>query len=92
MPNGNVRGSAAQRRERRRRLLERDGTGRDGIALCWECPTVVDFESMRVDCVIPRCEGGKYGYKDLTNNRIHCERCSNRQGGRLAAERRRKAA
>lgn len=89
MPNGNQRGSAADRRRRKRALLERDGTGPDGIALCWQCPTIVDFESMFVDRIKPGAEGGKYGYRDLSNNRIHCERCSHRQGGLLAAARRR---
>lgn len=87
--NADERGSSHQRARRKRNLLERDGTGPDGLALCVTCPTIVDFESMTVDRITPGCEGGKYGPpSDTSNCRIQCERCCARQGGYLAARRR----
>lgn len=87
--NADDRGSSYARRQRKRNLLERDGTGPDGVALCATCPTLVDFETMTVDRIVPGCEGGRYGPpSDTSNCRIQCERCAPRQGGHLAAQRR----
>lgn len=89
--NRNVRGNARDRAARKRRLLTRDGTGPDGWALCATCPTVVDFDTMTVDCwPVPRCEGGKYGFsvKGDLGTRIQCERCASAQGGEMGTARR----
>lgn len=88
--NANERGNNRDRARRKRNLLERDGTGPDGWALCVTCPIVVDFESMTVDRIVPGCLGGKYGPPtDLSNCRIQCERCSRKQGGTYGQERKR---
>lgn len=84
--NTNSRGNVRDRAARKRRLLTRDGTGPDGWAVCSTCPTVVDFETMTVDCwPVPRCEGGRYGFSERTdgNTRIQCERCMGRQGATM---------
>lgn len=89
--NSNTRGNSKQRAARRRRLLERDGTGPDGIALCSTCPTIVDFDTMTVDCwPVPRADGGQYGFsvKSDGGTRIQCERCACRQGGLMGSARR----
>lgn len=79
--NTNVRGSAADRRRRKQLLLDRDG---DGIsAPCWECDTLVTFETMICDRIKPGVKGGRYG---LGNIRVHCPRCSQRQGARMSLE------
>lgn len=75
MPNGNQRGSSYQRRARKRWLLRAFG---DGVkAPCWECATIVNFETMVVDRIIPWNCGGTYR---RTNIRVHCHPCSDRQG------------
>lgn len=82
--NTNVRGSAAQRRKRKKELLVRDG---DGVsAPCWECGTPVTFSTMICDRKRPGVQGGRY---KLSNLRVHCRRCSETQGARMALESRR---
>lgn len=88
--NANMRGNSTDRRRRKQNMLDHFGNGE--WCVCSTCPTVLDFETMTVDCwPVPRCEGGTYGVpSDMGNVRPQCERCSWRQGGAMGA--RRKAA
>lgn len=83
--NTNERGSARERRARRRWLLSPEsGHGGDGESVpCSDCPTVVTDETMYVDRIIPGEQGGRY-----TRNNIkpHCQLCSCRQGQRRTVE------
>lgn len=82
--NTAIRGSAEQRRRSKRALLERDG---DGVkAPCWECGTLVDFQTMVRDKIKPGVRGGRY---TLDNLRVHCSPCSQLQGHRMGLETRR---
>jgi hypothetical protein len=80
--NGNVRGSAEDRRVRKRWLLARFGNGE--TAPCYRCPTVLDFETITVDRIIPGCEGGTYR---RSNIRPACAPCNESTGGSLGAQR-----
>lgn len=82
--NTAIRGNAAARRVSKRALLVRDGDGEK--APCWECGTVVTFETMVRDKIIPGVKGGRYVLKNL---RVHCSPCSIRQGQRMGTETRR---
>lgn len=78
MPNGNQRGNSHSRRLRKLWLLKVCG---DGIsAPCWECLTLVTFESMVVDRIIPAHQGGTYARNNI---RVHCHVCSNREGAKF---------
>lgn len=83
--NTNERGSAAARRTRKLWLLTQHGREVAGhwIAQCWECSTLVTYASMIVDRIIPGEHGGTYR---RTNIRIHCPRCSCRQGQRRTSQ------
>lgn len=82
--NTAIRGSAESRRRSKRALLTRDGDGEK--APCWECGSVVTFETMVRDKIKHGRDGGRY---TLANLRIHCRRCSELQGHRLGLETRR---
>lgn len=63
--NSNVRGSAKQRRERKKWLLEKFGNGEYASCMMEQhsasCPGKINFETMTVDRYpIPGCEGGRY--------------------------------
>lgn len=82
--NTAIRGNAAQRRASKLALLSRDG---DGVkAPCWECSTLVTFETMIRDKIKPGRDGGRYV---LDNLRVHCSPCSQLQGHRMGLETRR---
>lgn len=85
--NANMRGNSKDRRRRKQAMLDHYGNGE--WCLCATCPTVLDAETMTVDCwPVPRCEGGTYGVPtDMSNVRPQCERCSWRQGGIMGATR-----
>lgn len=82
--NTAIRGNAAQRRASKRALLVRDGDGEK--APCWECGTMVTFETMVRDKIKCGRDGGRY---TLGNLRVHCRRCSELQGHRMGLETRR---
>lgn len=82
--NTAIRGNAAQRRASKRALLARDGDGEK--APCWECGTLVTFETMVRDKIKCGRDGGRY---TLGNLRVHCCRCSELQGHRMGLETRR---
>lgn len=85
--NSNERGSAARRRERKLWLLATHGREitfglydviiTAWVAQCWQCSTLVTYGTMIVDRIIPREDGGTYRRDNI---RIHCRRCSCRQG------------
>jgi len=82
--NTAIRGNAAQRRASKRALLARDGDGEK--APCWECGTLVTFETMIRDKIKAGRDGGRYV---LSNLRVHCQSCSQLQGHRMGLETRR---
>jgi len=83
VPNGNQRGSAAQRRARRQWLLDEFG---DGItAMCHlelsdECEMDLTLETLTVDRIVPACEGGRYVRGNI---QPACRPCNDLQGARL---------
>jgi hypothetical protein len=79
--NSNERGNASNRRARKLWLLNEFG---DGVkAPCWECGTLVDFDTMIVDRITPGEQGGTYRRNNI---RVHCVGCSGRQGQRRTME------
>jgi hypothetical protein len=94
--NGNVRGSNAQRRARRRYLVDRDGwrlPDGTGVVCCYRCavPLLQDEDpeapgqSMTVDRILPGCRGGTY---ELSNTRACCGPCNQETGGQLGYQQR----
>lgn len=95
--NGNARGSNAQRRARRRYLVDRygwrlaDGTG---LVCCYRCgvPLLQDEDpeapgqSVTVDRIVPGCQGGTYS---LDNIRPCCGPCNESTGGQLGVQQKR---
>ncbi|AYD82067.1 HNH endonuclease [Mycobacterium phage Saguaro] len=83
--NSNERGSSYDRRARKDWLLApASGHGGDGEkAPCWECATMVSFDTMVVDRIVAGEHGGRY---TRDNIRIHCMVCSCRQGARRTNE------
>lgn len=81
--NSDARGSSYARRKRKQAVLDRDGNGT--WALCVTCPTVVDFETMTLDRIVPGVLGGTYA---LENLQPQCDRCCALQGGYLVTFRR----
>lgn len=81
--NTNARGSAQARRARKHFLLNKYGDGT--TASCYRCPTILDFETITVDRIIPGCEGGTYR---RSNIRPACAPCNMQTGGQLGAARR----
>lgn len=80
--NSNERGSAAQRRARKRWLLAKHGDGT--TCPCHECGQPVTFETMCVDRhPVPGEQGGRYTRDNIAP---HCVRCSGRQGQRRTTE------
>lgn len=77
--NSNERGSAKQRRARRRWLLSVEaGWGGDGFDVpCWDCGVLLEFEDLYVDRIIPGEDGGRYTRGNIAP---HCCLCSCRQG------------
>lgn len=78
-PNGDPRGSAAQRRFRKLWLLSSEaGWGGDGLDVpCHECGVLCEFDDLFVDRLIPGERGGRYARDNIAP---HCCRCSGRQG------------
>ena len=89
--NRNARGSAADRRARRRYLVDTfgwrlpDGTG---LVCCFRCEVpLLEHEdpeapgqAVTVDRIVPGCEGGSYA---RSNIRPACSGCNSETGGRL---------
>jgi hypothetical protein len=82
MPNGNQRGSTADRRRRKLWLLSPEGGwGGDGIDVpCWECGVLCEYEDLVADRIIPWCRGGTYARGNIAP---HCHQCSHQQGQRI---------
>lgn len=83
MPNGNQRGSAAERRRRRQWLLDEFGDGVTvmcHLELSDECEMDLTFETLTVDRIVPACEGGTYARGNI---RPACRPCNDHQGGKL---------
>lgn len=60
------------------------GTGTPA-AYCYRCPTLLTFDTITVDRIIPGCKGGTYRRNNI---RPACSFCNSSTGGKLAAERR----
>lgn len=80
-PNGDQRGNSADRKRRKVWLLSpAAGFGGNGdMAPCAmkvsaECETIVDYDSMEVDRIIPGCLGGRYVRGNI---RPACRPCNN---------------
>ena len=79
---GEIRGSAADRRARRAKLILVYG---DGVKVaCVHCGCMVDNDGMEVDKIIPGSQGGRYVWANILPSCMHCNRRAQRQnhGGR----------
>lgn len=87
MPNGNQRGSSADRRARKLWLLSPEaGWGGDGTDVpCWECGVLCEIEDLVADRIIPHHQGGTYRRENL---RPQCTLCSHREGQRITTNKR----
>lgn len=86
--NRNVRGSAQDRRRRKLWLLSPEaGHGGDGekVACAFACGTILTFETLWVDRIVPGAYGGTYV---RSNIQPACEPCQLDEGGRLGQVRR----
>lgn len=72
---GDLRGSALNRRRRKRWLLETFGDGEQ--CPCAHCGAQLDFATVTADRVVPGRDGGRYVRSNL---RPSCAPCANRQG------------
>ena len=69
---GEIRGSAADRRARRAKLILVYG---DGVKVaCVHCGCMVDNEGMEVDKIIPGSQGGRYVWANILPSCMHCNR------------------
>lgn len=88
MPNGNQRGSAAERRRRRQWLLDVFGDGVEAMC-CLEvsdrCEMLLTLDTLTVDRIVPGCEGGRYVRGNI---QPACKPCQDSQGGRVSAGKR----
>ncbi|AAN01911.1 HNH endonuclease [Mycobacterium phage West99] len=84
MPNGNQRGSSADRARRKAWLLSPEaGWGGDGETVpCWDCGVLCgpDEVDLCADRIIPDIRGGTYRRDNLAP---HCAQCSHRQGNAI---------
>lgn len=80
MPNGNERGSAADRRARLAWMFREFGN--DGIVTCTFCAVPMLPEDATVDRIVPKCKGGTYRRDNI---RPACKPCQDEQGGHLSA-------
>lgn len=72
--NTNVRGSAKDRRARKEwMLLTFDEDLGPAYVRCYECRTVLDWDTMQVDRIIPGVKGGRY---TRDNIRPACGQCN----------------
>lgn len=82
-----TRGNSYDRRVRKTWLLSAAaGFGGNGEKVpCWEpqCGTMVDYERLYVDRIIPGEQGGSYRRDNI---KPHCGPCSHRQGQRRTTE------
>jgi 5-methylcytosine-specific restriction endonuclease McrA len=83
MPNGNDRGSAADRRARLAWIFRVFGV--DGIVTCTFCAVPLLPEDCTVDRIVPGCKGGRYVRGNI---RPACKPCQDEQGGRIGHEQR----
>lgn len=70
--NTNARGSAEDRRRRKRWLID------NGFTRCHFCLVVLTLETMTVDRIVPGCQGGRY---TRDNIRPACGPCNSSEGG-----------
>lgn len=83
MPNGNVRGSAAERRRRKQWLLDTFGDGTTAMChleLSDRCEMDLTFATLTVERVVPGCQGGRYTRDNIIPA---CRPCQDHQGGKL---------
>lgn len=75
MSNTNVRGSAADRRSRKRYLLVTFGDGE--LVTCYRCAVPMLAEDLTADRIVPGARGGTYA---RSNIRPACRPCQDEQG------------
>lgn len=81
--NGNERGSAAQRRKRRQWVLFRfQSLYGLGWTHCYRCNTLLDYDTMTLDRIVPGCQGGRYV---KWNIRPCCGSCNSITGATIRA-------
>jgi hypothetical protein len=84
--HANERGSAEDRRRRRRWLVEHWPSDLGpGICRCYRCGIGLTVETVTVDRIIPGCQGGTYS---RSNIRPSCLSCNQITGGHLGSQRR----
>lgn len=72
---GDQRGSARNRRDRKRWLLREFGDGEK--CPCVHCGAELDFATVTADRIVPGAQGGRYVHDNI---RPSCAPCANRQG------------
>jgi hypothetical protein len=77
--NRNDRGSAEDRRRRKRWLLDTFGDGE--TAPCYRCAALLTFWTITVDRIIPGVLGGRYVRGNI---RPACAPCNSETGGALS--------
>lgn len=83
MPNGNQRGSAAERRLRRQWLLDTFGDGTTvmcHLELSDHCEMDLTIDTLTVDRIVPGRLGGRYARGNI---QPACRPCNDYQGGKL---------
>jgi hypothetical protein len=81
MPNGNQRGSVADRRARKVWLVETFGI--EGIVTCTFCAVPLLIDDVVADRIVPGWLGGRYVRGNI---RPSCLPCSHEQGARMSHE------
>lgn len=80
--NSNQRGSTADRRARKIWVLATyESIHGPGTAQCYRCPTILTFETVTIDRIVPGCKGGTYRRNNI---RPCCGGCNSETGARLA--------
>jgi 5-methylcytosine-specific restriction endonuclease McrA len=78
---GETRGSAEDRRRRKRWLLATFGDG--SAAPCFSCGVLLGFTELTVDRIVPGLQGGRYV---RSNIRPACRRCNCSLGGAMRGQ------
>lgn len=68
----NIRGSSKDRAARKHKLLNVYGDGT--LAPCVHCGSLVSYETMEVDKIVPQSMGGRYIWINIHVSCFHCNR------------------
>lgn len=63
---------------------EDDHPGAQDVCRCYRCGTLLNFEALTVDRIIPGCQGGTYRRNNI---RPACADCNSKTGGATRAKR-----